>query len=101
MSEHYILEGHKAVEADLMTWARWFETSSRADRIVARTELAECTVSTVFIGLDHNLGDGPPHIFETLVLGGKLADEMERYSTWEQAEAGHEVMVGRVRETLS
>lgn len=94
MSDHYILEGHKAVPVDLMTWARGFE---RADRIVAKTDVGDSKVSTVFLGLDHSWGDGPPMIFETLVFGGPLAGEMERYSTWEEAEAGHAAMVERVR----
>lgn len=36
-------------------------------------------------------------IFETLVIGGPLDDKMKRYSTWEEAEAGHAAMVEQVR----
>lgn len=93
MSGLYILDGHKAVPADLMTWARWLE---KGDRIVAKTEIAHVSVSTVFLGLNHNFGGGPPLLFETMVFGGPLDQEMERYVTWEQAEAGHAAMVERV-----
>jgi hypothetical protein len=96
MSEHYVLDGKKPVRAELMEWARWFE-GNREDRIVARTQIGKVLISTVFLGLDHNFGeDGPPLLFETLVFGGDLDGERERYSTWAQAEAGHEQMVAKV-----
>jgi hypothetical protein len=47
-------------------------------------------VSTVWLGLDHNWWpDRPPLIFETMIFGGKLDLEVWRYSTEEQAVAGH------------
>lgn len=84
MSGHYILEGHKAVPADLMTWARWFETIG-AGRVVAKTELAHVHVSTVFLGLDHSYGEGPPQLFETMIFSGPKDGWQERCETWEQA----------------
>lgn len=88
MSEHYILEGKKAVPADLMTWAKWFE---RGERIVAKTgdHGAKVQVSTVFLGLDHQWGNGPPLVFETMIFGGEHDQWQERCSTWEEAEAMH------------
>lgn len=92
MTDRYILDGKTAVpEPDLIKWAKWYE---KADRLVTRTG----DVSTVFLGLDHAFGDGPVQLFETLVFGGPLADEMDRYSTWDEAEAGHQTMVQRVEE---
>lgn len=93
MSEHYVLEGRRAVPVDLMTWARWLEKS---DRVVAITERDGVKVSTVFLGLDHSFGGGPPQIFETLVFEGDHDGDMDRYSTWEEAEAGHAAMVEKV-----
>jgi hypothetical protein len=91
-SDKYILVGHKAVPADLMEWARWLE-NAKGDRIVAKTKVGDAEVSTVFLGLDHRFGDdGPPLIFETMVFGGIHDQDMERYSTWEEAEAGHKRM---------
>lgn len=54
-------------------------------------------VSTVFLGLDHRFGQGEPLVFETMVFGGPLDQEQERYSTWDEAEAGHKAMVERVK----
>jgi hypothetical protein len=96
MSEHFILKGREVVPVDLMTWARWFE-DHRDEKRVALDHIGESKVSTVFLGLDHNWGEGPPLLFETMVFGGPLDDETERYSTYEQAEAGHAAMCERVR----
>ena len=99
MSEHYILEGHEPVATDLMTWARWFE-SNREQKRVALDQIGESKVSTVFLGLDHSSGDGPPLLFETMTFGGALSDECERYTTWDEAVAGHAAMCERVRASL-
>lgn len=85
--QKYILVDRKPVPADLMTWAKWFGT---ADRRVAMTEVAGYRVSTVFLGIDHQFGDGPPLIFETMVFEGREDVWSERCSTWEQAEEMHE-----------
>ena len=53
-------------------------------------------ISTVWMGLDHNWGAGPPLIFETMVFenGDMGADlNMARYATEEEAIKGHEEMV--------
>lgn len=86
-SDKYILNGHEAMPADLMTWAKWYET---ADRHVARTEREDVCVSTVFLGIDHRFGDGPPLIFETMIFGGPNAEYQDRCSTWDEAVAMHE-----------
>lgn len=66
---------------------------------VARTELfGGVMVSTVHLVLDHQYGDGPPLIFETMVFGGPLDQMQERYSTEEQALQGHVKMVLRAQE---
>lgn len=97
MSNWYRLEGHTPV------LCRSAEAAMQSvdERCVAREEATpDITVSTVFLALDHQWGDGPPMLFETMVFGGLLNEEMGRYSTWEQAEEGHKDMVNRVREAL-
>lgn len=69
---YYILnaDGTATCPADALEWAKFFETT---DRQIARDETKGVTVSTVFLGIDHRIcGDGPPVLFETLVLGGPL-----------------------------
>lgn len=95
----YILNGHTPVpEPDLMTWAKAFEFENHD---VAQTMVGEARVSTVFLGLDHQWGDGPPLVFETMVFGGPLDGEQDRYSTWDEAAAGHAEMVRRVEQAAT
>lgn len=80
---------------------RWAElTVDPANKVLARTEVGPFLVSTVWLGLDHGWGGGPPLIFETIVFGDSRDFDMDRYSTREQALAGHEAMVLLVRATL-
>ena len=95
MDEKYILEGKEPVAVDLISWASWY---GKADRKVKKDKVGDVSVSTVFLGLDHQWGDGPPLLFETMVFGGELDQEMDRYSTWEEAESGHAKMVERVKD---
>lgn len=73
------------------------------DRKYKRVEFTElpdqaAEVSTVWLGLDHRYaGDGPPLIFESMVFGGGLDQFCRRYSTEEQARAGHEDVIARVK----
>jgi len=94
----YILleDGTPKLEEDVMLWAHWFESSSRT---VERTKLGdEVEVSTVFLGMDHNFGGkGKPVLWETLVFGGPMDGEMDRYTSEEEARAGHQRMVERVK----
>jgi len=101
----YILNG-RVPEAcgNLMRWSEWMHI---ADRRVARTTVGEIDVSTVFLGIDHRFsGNGPPVVFETMCFcGTKEAGELPfaRYSTWDEAKAGHEaaVMVCQAGEKVS
>jgi hypothetical protein len=88
---HYILNpDHSVKPCDLMEWAEYF---GRADRIVAKTDLPNgFHISTVFIGLDHQFGNGPLLLFETMVFPG---EDMNRYSTWDEAVAGHQAMIDK------
>lgn len=98
MSDNYILDGKNAVPCgSVYEWARWFE---KADRSVKKTQLpGDVMVSTVFLAIDHRFGGlGMPILFETMVFGGPMNQEMDRYSTWEDAEKGHDAMVKKVKE---
>lgn len=65
-----------------------------------RTHHARIMISTVFLGLDHRWSGGPPLLFETMVFNGPLSEEQDRYTTWEQAVAGHKAMVERVKQAM-
>ena len=94
MQRFYILDGHKTKAVDVETWRKFFE---KAERHVADENIGDVRVSTVFLGLDHSFGFGPPLLFETMVFGGSLDQEQDRYATWEAAEVGHKQMMERVK----
>jgi hypothetical protein len=74
-------------------------------RRVARTEISsDVCVSTVFLGLDHgSTVEGPPVLFETMVFAPDTPfdQEQERYTTYDEAEAGHQQWVARARALLN
>ena len=86
----YILEGKTPRLVDnIIEWGEWLE---HANCQVAETNLPDgVRVSTVFLGLDHNFGEGAPILFETMIFGGKHDGYQESYSTWEEAEVGHKI----------
>ncbi len=90
----YILDGHKVVPvAEDFDLGRWL-TEHFAERVVAKTNLpGGVEVSTVFLGLDHGPQEKLPAVFETKIFGGPHADWTYRYTTWQDAAAGHQAVV--------
>lgn len=94
-------------EPDLVKWAGWIEgVGGIEQRRVGRDTVGRFLISTVFLGLDHNFGEGPPVLFETMIFEleteGPLADLfMARYCDWDEAKAGHDRVVEKVREMES
>lgn len=85
---------------DVLVWGRWFEEASKTRRrVVGYDKVGSVSVSTVFLGLDQNFGltDETPILYETMVFNGPLDQEMDRYATWDEALAGHQAMVERVK----
>lgn len=95
----YVLrDGMPVLEPDLFKWGRWLQT---ADRAVAKDTHGEVDVSTVFLGLDHSFGQGPPVLWETMVFGGPLDGEQRRYTSEGEAKAGHAELLAAVKEQAS
>lgn len=83
---------------------QWVALFERGDdyRIVRQTTIGPWWVSTVWLGLNHNWGGGPPLIFETMVFWEKPDDDYRditglRYSTLAQARSGHARFVWELR----
>jgi len=100
----YILGGPDGrtpiLEEDLFEWAKWYETRETTCR-VAWTEIANAgVVSTIFLGLDHGFMQDRPVLFETMSKFGANADwgddYFDRYSTWDEALAGHNRIVAEI-----
>lgn len=81
----FMLEGHEIVTTeDLMKWSKWILSDTR---IVNKSIVGPgIEVSTVFLGGIHSL-------FETMIFGGLRDRECHRYSTWDEAEIGHDKIV--------
>ena len=100
-NDKFILDnnGEPVACDDLDHWAKWFE---KADRKVAKSYVGTALIYTVFLGLNHNYGEGDPILWETLIIGGPLDNEMDRCcGSREQAEAMHALMVAKVKAVLS
>jgi len=96
-------EWAEMVEGDHKRMEEWTdgdlpeEEEPWTNKRVGNTNVGELLVSTVWMGLNHAFGAGPPLIFETMVFGLDDGDElMFRYSTLEEAEAGHLRVVNRL-----
>lgn len=91
MADYYNRQGQPIGRMD---WAK-----NSDDKKVAYDEVTVDSktyrVSTVWLGLNHQFGDGPPLIFETKVFpeDSYMDLECERYSTEEDALVGHRTMV--------
>ncbi|MGV0634469.1 hypothetical protein ABQE69_09160 [Mycolicibacillus trivialis] len=83
----------------------WYDRKKHGDRAigwgtesrVARTIVGNFTISTVWMGLDHNHTDGPPIIFETMIFGEPWGNELQRYSSEEAAMRGHLAVLDRLK----
>jgi len=94
---HYILDAdNHTVEVDLLTWAEWKARGDQNCRVDFTQVNSECSVSTVFMGLDHRyFGEGPPVLFETMIFGGppEIDERQWRWCSWDDAEVGHKTVV--------
>lgn len=84
----YNKEGEKI---ELMAWAKLVE--DKEYKIIKQDTLPNGKwVSTVWLGLDHSFDGGKLLIFETMVFpkeGDYMDEDMERYTTLEEATLGH------------
>lgn len=96
---------HADGERDYMLETSAWMDQRRAHQQVARwTRHRRVWVSTIYLGLDHSFGFGPPLIFETMVFPkghrhGHRWDDlfMDRYPSLEQARLGHQRIVDRIK----
>ncbi len=62
-----------------------------------KTNVGEAEVSTVWLGINHNWGDGPPLIWETMIFGGEYNEYQWRWASQADALTGHEHIVAMLR----
>ena len=89
-SKMYDREGRRI---DMDHWSK-LHRDPKYRQIRCSTLLDGAVVSTVWLGFDHGWTSEGPQIFESMVFkNGKSDLDCERYSTEEEAIAGHERMV--------
>jgi hypothetical protein len=100
MSNYYDRDGQPI--DDVLAWG--MKSEDPEYKRVAEDNVGRYYISTVWLGLNHNWGDGPPLIFETMVFAKDDAGEVDfsdldsdRYSTEAEAIAGHDQMVAKWR----
>lgn len=96
MNEYYDRDGNPIGDTE---WLAGFK--DRTYQRVAFDEVGDVQISTVWLGLNHAFGDGPPLIFESMVFGGAHDEDCERYSTEAEALAGHALLLAREREVAA
>lgn len=100
---HYLLEDGEVKPCDLYQWAKFFDDFNL--RKIAKTDIVSkighLSVSTVFLGIDHNFSqEGPPLLFETMVFG--LEDEMcYRTATLDEALDMHKTVAEALEQACS
>jgi hypothetical protein len=112
------LEDRKIVPCTLTEWSIW--DKEREKRVIGRHETETHLVSTIFLGLNHaRFFSARPQWFETMIfdktqrheleLGDKLTGQWtigetvyeERYSTFEEAEQGHQAAIAWLKAELA
>jgi hypothetical protein len=93
--DYYDKQGNRLARGQYL---ELLETIGPDYKQVAVTEIGDVLISTVWLGMDHGYGDGEPMIFETMQFGGECDSDMERYSSLEEAQAGHDAWVRRIQE---
>ena len=87
---------------DVVAWGQWMQNAERhlANDIQEGPHGVRVQISTVFLGIDHAFGSGPPILWETMIFGGLLDEFQERYATKAEALAGHQEACRQVAATL-
>lgn len=85
----------QAKPIDVLTWR---EMCTEGYMRVAYTPIGRQRVSTLWVGINHRFGDGPPLIFETMVFPD--CDYCVRTATEAAALAAHDQAVAHVAEQV-
>ncbi len=93
ISTAILLDG-QVFKADMSLAMIWDDDGQK--RIVKKDFVGDTEISTVFLVTGYPLWDNPCH-FETMTFGPEESVTEGRYHTLEQARAGHEAAVWKVR----
>ena len=110
MSDYWVLDSdHTPRAVTFEEYVEWMKLDFDQTRRVAKDKVGLVGISTVFLTVNYNWDPaGPPLLFETMIFapssdwhGGPDDEwgnnECWRYSTWDEAVAGHERIVAALR----
>ncbi len=90
---YYKLDENKnVVPSSLEEWTNFIEGRTSESKHVGDDEIRNIRISTIFLGIPYGFDiDDLPLVFETMVFDSDENDiYMKRYSTYKQAEEGHQ-----------
>jgi|ERR1035437_6928735 hypothetical protein len=90
---YYILVDKTIVPVSPLDWINNYKgtNSIKRDELYDKEEQINVSVSTVFLGINHDYNNsGTPILFETMIFGGKYSEYQNRYSTYDEAIIGHQ-----------
>ncbi len=90
---YYILKNKEPAKTNVLEWF----SAKKCDNYVAKDIIGDSQIITFFYGL---INEDLAKLFHTIVIDGDLDGENESYSTWQEAEIGHKIMVERVKSKL-
>jgi hypothetical protein len=104
---YYILKGRRPLSVPFWKNVQWMQAAThgghRTTLTIARSRASRYTVSTIFLGLDHDSGfAGAPVLFETMAFARRddappeWRNEQYRYRTWTDAIRGHRQLTARL-----
>lgn len=95
---YYILKDKQVVRATKEEWVEFFPKNET--REVAKDNIGDYFISTVFFLFDHGCDPMKPVLFETMVFKDEdwSREEQIRYCTWDEAIAGHNEMVSKYKD---
>lgn len=99
----YILDKeNKPVLSTSEGWYKWISDNNGFPIRIDYTQVSDKVyVSTIFLGLNHNFGEGPPILFETMIFGFDDGIEYQwRYSSFDDAMVGHDMAVKKAMNLL-
>ena len=92
---YYLDDRHQVIKAESFEeWAAHFSFGHP----VASDQVGQAEVNTVFLGHGSFERTAQPVLFETMIFGGPKDTCCWRWSTWDEAMAGHQRIVESLRD---
>ena len=94
----YIWDGKdKVTKVDIREWSNWFHNDPIENKVLKADmihyENDDILISTVFLGIDLNINNKYPSIWETSIFVRDICQYTKKYSTIDEALEGHKEAV--------